>query len=183
MIILKTERTIIRDHCPADLLTHHALLSDAELMKWVNNVGTNTLEESRENLFSAIAEIGRLDRKFYFLRIEEKDTCRHIGEIGYTVMSEAASGKTVHLGYFLHKEYWGRGYATEAAREVIRFAFVENGVWEIAIGCYKENVASERVMQKCGFRFVRELDVQYAGTTKQRVEYALTKEDWLQMNP
>lgn len=51
---------------------------------------------------------------------------------------------------FMYCRFWGKGYATEAMREALRFAFFGNGVYRIEAGCLKENIASERVMQKCG---------------------------------
>jgi ribosomal-protein-alanine N-acetyltransferase len=71
----------------------------------------------------------------------------------------------------------GNGYATEALNEIIRFAFEKDGVFRIETGCYSENKASERVMQKCGL--IKEAEykqcVWHDGKMKDRVSYRLLK--------
>jgi [ribosomal protein S5]-alanine N-acetyltransferase len=56
------------------------------------------------------------------------------------------------IGYDLHPEYWGRGYATEAARAMIACGFEELGVHRISAWCIAEDIASVRVLEKAGLR-------------------------------
>ncbi|MGF7143424.1 ribosomal-protein-alanine N-acetyltransferase [Anaerotaenia torta] len=180
MINLQTERTMIRDHCYEDLPTHHALFSDKRAMYYLQDIATNTIEESKINLQNAIHEIDKIDRKLYFLRIEDKYSQEHIGEMGYTVIEFTPLGKLVGMGYFIRPKFWGKGYTTEALREVIRFAFEENGVFRISCGCMKDNIGSEKVMIKCGM--TKEADfnsfVWHDGKLKDRVEYRILKSEW-----
>jgi len=182
MIRLYTERLLLRDHVPEDLETHHALLSDAQAMRYLPEIQTDSKSRSLENLQQSITEIGRERRELYFLRIEDRESHEHIGEIGYTVTEMTPLGKLVGVGYFIHERYWGLGYTSEALQELVRFAFEEDGVCRIMTGCLKENVASERVMQKCGFTKEAEfLQYQYhKGSLKDRVEYRLLRTQWLQ---
>jgi [ribosomal protein S5]-alanine N-acetyltransferase len=87
------------------------------------------------------------------------------------------------LGYFIKKEYWNKGYVIEAGKEVFRFAFEENDVHKIETGCLKENIGSERVMQKLGMRKEAELIEQsfHEGLWKDRLIYGITKQDWLKL--
>jgi RimJ/RimL family protein N-acetyltransferase len=57
------------------------------------------------------------------------------------------------LGYWLGVPFWGRGYATEAARAVIDHAFGELGHEVIVAGARISNPASRRVLEKCGFQW------------------------------
>jgi RimJ/RimL family protein N-acetyltransferase len=57
------------------------------------------------------------------------------------------------LGYWLGTHYWGQGYATEAARAVIDYAFSELGWEELQSGARISNPASRRVLEKCGFQW------------------------------
>ena len=57
------------------------------------------------------------------------------------------------IGYFLAQSHWGRGYATEAARAVLRFGFGALALNRIEARCMPVNAASERVMQKLGMKF------------------------------
>ena len=54
------------------------------------------------------------------------------------------------LGFWVGHEYWGCGYCTEAAREIICFGFGELGLNRISASCFARNAASRRVMQKIG---------------------------------
>jgi ribosomal-protein-alanine N-acetyltransferase len=180
MIKLYTDRLLIRDQIIEDLESYHELFSDNNLMKYLQDIKTKTIEESQENLLNEIEEYGTKDRKLYGLRIENKLTNEHIGQIGYTVMENTSYGKLVHMGYFIKEKYWNKGYMTEAVKRVIEFAFNENNVYRIHTGCHKENVASEKVMQKCGF--IKEAEfkeyVLHEGKLKDRVEYRLLKNEW-----
>ena len=55
------------------------------------------------------------------------------------------------LGYWIGRPFWGKGYATEAARAVVRFAFEALGAIRLTSGHMLENPASGRVLEKCGF--------------------------------
>jgi RimJ/RimL family protein N-acetyltransferase len=59
----------------------------------------------------------------------------------------------VELGYWLGVPFWGRGYATEAARAVIDYAFAELGHEALSSGVRVSNPASRRVLEKCGFQW------------------------------
>jgi len=57
------------------------------------------------------------------------------------------------LGYWLGASYWGRGFATEAARAVIDYAFGELAHETLVAGARVSNPASRRVLEKCGFQW------------------------------
>ena len=184
MIKLKTERLIIRDHEIGDLLSYHSLLSDKESMYYLQDLYTNTLEESKRSLETSIDEINKEDRKYYFFRITLRYSDDHIGEVGYTVDDFTPLGKRVSLGYFLRKEHWGNGYATEAVDEVINFAFTKGDVYRISCSCLKENVSSERVLNTCGM--IKEGELKsfkyFDSKLKDRVIYRLLREEWLTLD-
>ncbi len=119
MIYLNTKRTIIRDHCDEDLVTHHALFSDKTAMYYLQDIATNTMDESKVNLQNTMSEINKMNRKLYFLRMEDRYTQEHIGEIGYTVTALTPVGKFVEMGYFIRQKFWSKGYTSEALRELI----------------------------------------------------------------
>jgi RimJ/RimL family protein N-acetyltransferase len=180
-INLETERLILRDHTIEDFNSHHSLLSDENIMYYLQDIKTTTLEESKLNLLNAIEDICSNNRTKYFFRIENKVTNEHIGEIGYTVTDFTPVGKLVHLGYFTYQRHWNKGYVTEAVKEVIRFAFEDNDVFRISTGCIKDNLGSERVMQKCGMTKEAEFKMNewHDGKMKDRVLYRLLKNEWM----
>lgn len=73
---------------------------------------------------------------------------RRIGTVGIT-----NHGDAVELGYWLARDAWGQGYATEAARLAVRFAFTNLRLEELAAGHFVDNAASGRVLVKLGFAY------------------------------
>ncbi len=183
MISLETTRLTISDHTIEDLPDIHRLLSDSRAMYYVEDLRTNSLEESLQNLSTAIEEAGLEERKKYFFRIADRTTGEYIGEIGFTVTLNTPLGKLVNMGYFILPEFWGKGITTEAAREVIKFAFQKADVFKIETGCIKHNRASEGIMKRLGMIQEAEykMKVWHDGALRDRVEYRLLKEEWLQL--
>jgi ribosomal-protein-alanine N-acetyltransferase len=181
MIQLFTERLIIRDPILDDLLDHHELMSNEKAMRYWQSSKTNNIEESKEQLLKIIEETNLINRKIYFLKIFNNKTNEHIGEVGYTVVNETPFGKIIGLGYALKEKFWGKGYATEAVKRLMEFAFEENNVYRISAGCLKENIGSEKVMKKC--RMIKEADLKeytlHENELKDRVEYRLLKNEWI----
>jgi ribosomal-protein-alanine N-acetyltransferase len=180
MVQLFTERLIIRDHVLDDLMEYHELLSDEKSMRYLPDIKTRNLNESGESLIKSIEEANSEDRKLYFFRIENRNTKEYIGEIGYTVAQETPLGKIVGMGYFIKEKHWKKGYATEALKRVIEYAFEDNNVYRISTGCIKENKGSEKVMIKCGMTKETEYKKYqlHEDKLKDRVEYRLIKHEW-----
>jgi ribosomal-protein-alanine N-acetyltransferase len=57
------------------------------------------------------------------------------------------------LGYWIGVPYWGQGYATEAARELLRYGFEDLGLHRIFASHFKHNLASGRILVKLGMRY------------------------------
>gem|GEM_PF-526312 len=180
MIRLTTNRLIIRDPLPTDIDAWQRLLSDPKTMYYLSDIMTNSLEESQQNLETAVAEANNPNRTKYFFAIENKKTGTFIGTAGYTVTRTVPVGKAAGVGYFILPEYHGQGIMTEALNEVIRFAFEDDDVYRLETGCFVENRASERVMQKCGFikEAERKSYAWHDGRLKDRVEYRLLRDEW-----
>ena len=69
----------------------------------------------------------------------------------------------VELGYGLHAEYWGKGLATEIARELLRLGTTELGLATLVAITTRANIASQRVLEKTGLVYERDFD--HDGTT------------------
>jgi len=81
------------------------------------------------------------------LAIERRDDGVLMGAIGLVVQPEHSRAA---LGYWIGVPYWGQGYATEAGREVVRYAFDELGLNRVYAFHFTRNPASGRVLQKIG---------------------------------
>lgn len=82
----------------------------------------------------------------------------------------------IEIGYYLKRAAWGNGYATEASRRLLQFAFEDAGLPEIVATFHKDNAASRHVLEKAGFTD--------HGTRRcygsDGVDYRITREEWLQ---
>lgn len=88
----------------------------------------------------------------------------------------------VSLGYRLRTSAWGRGYATEGARALIRGAFTDLGVSQIVATTMAVNTASRRVLEKAGLQYVRTVYLDWPdplpGNEHGDVEYQLNRNGW-----
>lgn len=146
MIKLETNRLLIRDHVEDDLDELFKLLSNRKVMYFLQDLYTSDIAGAKENLKLAIDEAHLERREKYFFALLLKETGQYVGEIGFTLLG----GGEAELGYFILEAFWGRGYVTEAATEVLRFAFDDVGLEKIITGCNAENFGSEAVMKKLG---------------------------------
>jgi len=99
------------------------------------------------------------ERGFGLMAAELKEGGEFIGYVGLSVPGfDAPFMPAVEIGWRLAAEFWGRGLATEAAREVLRYGFEEVGLESVVSFTVPGNVRSRRVMEKIGMRLVGEFE-------------------------
>ncbi len=86
---------------------------------------------------------------------------------GATDCSQSKKKKTWEIGYHIAKKYTGRGYTTEAVKVFLPFMAEQLGLKEVYGICLAENLASKRVLQKCGFEFLYEGAGFYKGQARE----------------
>ena len=79
-----------------------------------------------------------------------------IGDTGFIAPPDKAGA--VELGYSIIPSYQDKGYATEAARAIVDWAFTQPGITKVTAECLSDNLASIRVLEKLGMRRVKEED-------------------------
>lgn len=72
-----------------------------------------------------------------------------VGSVGYADVN--LDWGTAEVGYAIHPDHWGRGYATEAVTLLTRYAFEERRLEKLTAGVYEHNPASMRVLEKAGW--------------------------------
>jgi len=166
----------LRDYRESDLDDMHRLWSDKKTMYYLDDILCETIDDTLVYL-----KTGLENSDGHYFCICEKPSDRFIGSVGYTIVESTPLGKIVHMGYMLLPEYHGKGYAAEATKKVIEFAFMQDGCIRINTGCHKENDASRKVLEKAGFRKEAEKikAVYHDGVMKDRLEYAINKEDFI----
>ena len=100
--------------------------------------------------------------------------------LGQVTLSRKAESDVWALAYWVHPECWGQGYATEAARRVMAFAFDRLGVAVIWAGAAAWNQASVRVLEKLGMEHVADNPQGYfiKGEPVPIQEFAISREKW-----
>lgn len=117
--------------------------------------------------------------------IREKESGKIIGSIGLEDDRRRENVNSRELGYSLAKDCWGKGYMTEAAKAVIDYGFRELGLTVMAICTGPENKRSQRVIEKCGFKFEgrqRRGYRIYNGTDRDNMVYSMLREEWEEGN-
>lgn len=145
--MLKTQRLIFRRWQDSDCQPFAQMNSDVEVMKYFPAL----LSPEESN-----ALIERIERHhevhgFGLWAVEEQATGTFIGCIGLLVPKfQAHFTPTVEVGWRLAKDFWGKGYATEGAKEVIKYGFEVIGLKEIVSFTALSNQRSIAVMKRLG---------------------------------
>jgi RimJ/RimL family protein N-acetyltransferase len=178
---LETQRLVLRRLTTADADNLVSLDADPDVMRFVTGgIPTSRDEIETDVLPAFLAYYDRYDG-YGFWAVIEKATGEFLGWFHFRPRPHAAPGE-VELGYRLRKPAWGKGYATEVSRALIRKGFTELGVQRVVAEAMVVNVASRRVMEKAGLRLVRTFHQPWPypvdGDQYGDVEYALDKADW-----
>ncbi len=110
-----------------------------------------------------------------------KETNLLIGSISIYTNTIRPYQKARSLGFSLGEEYWNHGYMTEACMLVIEYCFKHLGVEVLEVGHHVGNMASKRVIEKCGFQFegrLRSFKKLYNNQIIDADFYSMTKIDY-----
>jgi len=147
----RTERLVLRRVQPDDIERLLEFRNKPEVYTWLmktvvdpdkfREAWMKTLTEPNDH--STVAELDGVVIGTASLEVEDA-----MGQDG----GGPSRAAEAHLGYILDPAYAGRGYATEIATELLRIAFEELGVHRAYAGCFADNAASWRVLEKIGMR-------------------------------
>lgn len=153
MIILQTERLILRHFTTGDLEDLFALYRDPQVRRYFPE-GILTYEETREELEFFLhghperPELGLWATVF-------RDTGRFVGRCG--LLPWTIDGRPeVEIAYLIDKAYWGQGLGTEAAAGIRNYALESLGLGRLICLIDEHNLASKRVAEKIGMAFEKE---------------------------
>ncbi len=180
-IFLETERLVLRRFTEDDVDNLVELDSDPDVMHFINGGRPTPRHEIENDLLPTFIDHYARYAGYGFWAAIEKSTGRFVGWFHFRP-AKAAHPNEVELGYRLCKSAWGKGYATEGSRALIDKGFAELGVQRVVAFTMVVNVASRRVMEKAGLRFVRTFHQPWPdhleGEEEGDVEYALLRSQW-----
>lgn len=133
-----TKRLVIRPFKESDADALYSYTSNAKTMHYLP-------EEpfTRQEVACFIAN----KNEAYAVVLQASDTL-----IGHIVFERYFGDHSYEIGWVFHQDYWGKGYATEAAAAVLTYGFEEMGLHRVVATCQPENHASYRIMEKLGMR-------------------------------
>ncbi len=147
--VLTTPRLLLRPFAGSDIAAVTVYRGDERVMRFIAGAA-ETAEEVAAFLQRCASYADRQSQTQFRFAIVLTATGQIIGGSGLDITDEEY--REGEIGYHLRADYWGQGFATEAAIALLRFGFEELNLHRLFADCAAENTASARVMQKAGMR-------------------------------
>jgi ribosomal-protein-alanine N-acetyltransferase len=182
MEVVRAERLVLRNFEETDWEAVHAYASDPEVVQYMD-WGPNTEEETKQFVQRAIANQKEQPRRTYTLAIVLKSDNKLIGGCGIEVSNP--DNQEGWIGYCLNRNFWGQGYATEAAKTLLKLSFNRLKLHRVFATCDPANVASAQVLEKVGMQregHLRE-HKRAKGKWRESLLYAILDYEWKNQNP
>jgi [ribosomal protein S5]-alanine N-acetyltransferase len=142
-----TARLELRSFTRGDVEAAHRVYGDPEVMRFVGEGKPAADLEATLKMLDGYLAYERANG-FSFWALVERESGMLVGDAGLMHLEYAGPG--VELGYTLGRDWWGRGYATEAGLACAEIAFERFGLDEVFAMAARENAASIRVLEKIG---------------------------------
>jgi RimJ/RimL family protein N-acetyltransferase len=153
--MLMTPRLALRPWSMDDADAFHAIWGDPEVIWWG---AAATFEESRAGLERVLAREAAWPEGVRWFAVMPRDGGEILGDV---LLQPAKFADGIEIGWHFRRDAWGHGFATEAARRVLRYGFDDVGLERILAIVATTNARSLRVVDKLGLAFVEALE--YAG--------------------
>jgi RimJ/RimL family protein N-acetyltransferase len=146
---IETERLILREFREDDIPLMLDWWNDPRYQRYYAEL-TDPEPVVRDLAAMFVAAQSEEPRRKWQLAVTVRGNDQIVGTCGVRVND--AELAEANIGYELHPDQWGNGYATEAATAILRFGFAELGMHRIWAECVAENTGSARVLEKAGMR-------------------------------
>lgn len=154
MTPVTTDRLLLRRPTEDDIDPLLAMNADPEVMRYIGDGSVRQPDREQAARGIALARREWDERGFGMLSLIVRETGRYAGWVTLTVPAFLPQIlPAVEIGWRLAREHWGYGYATEAARPLLRFGLTDCALDRVVGIRHIENLRSERVMDKLGMRF------------------------------
>jgi RimJ/RimL family protein N-acetyltransferase len=150
--MLETARMRLMPWQPDDWLLLRPIATDPEVVRYISNGEPWPDERIREWARRQVNNFGKFG--FCMWKLFDKETSEMIGFCGLQPLDGT---QEIEIGWWLGHTWWGKGLATEAAREALRDGFERAGLERIVAIAMPENLASTHIMEKLGMKYEREM--------------------------
>ena len=145
-VLVETDRLLITEMTMDMILDVHKNSLDEDIRRFVPDEVFETLEDAKETVEFLMSQYGSTDGPQVYAVILKNGN----KNIGYVQLVPIGEGKW-EIGYHVSKVFTGKGYATEAVKAFLPVMAERVGVSEVYGVRLLENIASGRVLEKCGF--------------------------------
>jgi len=180
---MRSDRLYFREFGEADFSLFYSIFSNEAIMKYALMDKADSEEDLVPYFQNILKNNGTTDNRSVFeYAVFDQTGRRFIGFADAGIVKKNGDGGSAEIGYFLHPEFWGQGYATEIANCLIKFCFDQLGVHRVFARCNANNANSEKVMIKTGMKREGEFrKVRYKnGGWDNELQYSILVEEWNQ---
>lgn len=176
--MLKTNRLHIRELSFADIDNVHKLHLLPETDEF-NTLGIPETITTTEKILREWLVLQKEEpRNSYIFSIDKNDDNSFIGLIAINLGK--VNYRTAEVWFKIHKDFWSKGYTTEALKKLLDFGFNNLKLHRIEAGCAVENVASSKVLEKAGMtkEGMKRKKMPIRGEWKDNYFYGILEEDF-----
>ncbi len=147
--VLTTRRLVLRRPSPADAQAIAEIANNAKVARWLSRMPHPYDESDARSWIGSVSGEDAGECAFVITRVDAgKETV-----LGACGVDRDKDFDLAQIGYWVGEPYWGQGIATEAVQGLIDHVFTTSVLDAVGASCRVTNVASRRVIEKCGFQY------------------------------
>ncbi|MCA0969720.1 GNAT family N-acetyltransferase [Halobacillus litoralis] len=175
-ILEENDLMYLRELDQSDWKAHHEYASKDEVCKF-QPWGPNNEDDSKFFIAQAIRDREKRHRSRFVFSVILKEEDEIAGSIEMNITDWDGVGE---IGFIIHDKHWGKGYATQAVRLMLKHSFEKCELHRVAAVSDPDNVSSIRVLEKIGMKKegILRKDLYVKGRWRDSVVYGLLKEEW-----
>ncbi len=171
--VIETPRLLLRTFRPSDLPVYAALNADPEVMRYLGGV----ISTAESDDIAAWAQETHATERLGLLAVERRADGVFLGMCG---LHHVTWYPDIEIGWRLARDYWGNGYATEAAAAWLAYGFQTLALPRVISIADVPNSRSIAVMQRLGMTLDHETELEEDGEKFDAAVYAITADRWRQ---
>lgn len=181
--MIKTKRLLLRQWVEEDFQVFAQICKDKDVMEFFPKLQSRAESYEMAHKIQSLIE----DKGWGFWAVEVPTKHKYIGFVGlHCPEVDLPFSPCVEIGWRLSKQHWGKGYATEAAKAVIEYAFTHLNLEEIVSFTTLANTRSIAVMQKIGMfdtiQNFKHPNIDALNPICEHVLYKISQDQWKQQN-
>lgn len=169
---LETERLVLRGWKPEDFDPYARFMADPEVTRYLTGEPMSRADAWR----NMATLIGHWHLRGYGMWVvERKSDAAFLGRVG---MHYPENWPGIEVGWTLGREYWGKGYATEAARAAMDYAFLTQNLSKVISVIQIDNAPSQAVAKRLGETKGPAFEVAHSGKTFMTDVWGISRTEW-----